>query len=639
MAGVTARDPSGTTSARTARRLFGAARRHLVMLALSSGSLTGLPLAAQVVTGHLRDDSGIPTVGAVVSVLDAHGAFLRAGITRENGAFSIRVPHPGEYIVVAKRIGYRPTDSLRLSLREGETREISIALSVIPYAQPRVVVRARNECTWSPGSSGDIGTVWEDVRAALTAWQASQADGATSMRVRRFHQLRVAKSFSVSKRSETTLVGLVEAPFVSASAESLSAQGYVTPLDGNVTRYYAPDADVILSDVFVRDHCWFLVSSPSGDDVGLRFVPHRGRLVSDVEGTLWVNRNDRRLRSLDFGFTRLPDPMSDLSANGTVTFGQQPNGYWYAARWSIRMPVYEDRRGGGDRTSSPAGYVETPVIAFFEEEGGDAVPLSDSVPEDSHALARDATSASSLRTDDRVTQLTGSVRDSLTGRPIPYAEITVEDSSGAAIASHRTTEDGNFTVRDAPSNRFRLVARRLGYAQFRSELRYADDVDQSRLIIELSRTPSNVTPEVAEAAAVASNTLRVLRLNYRAIRGLVVSPGALDRARSPGSTLGDVVRRLGWPRVTVIAADSTEDGCVLADRDATRPSKDCALVVADGMIVSQMSTIEPSEIESLIFLRPSEAAAFYKGIGAGGSETRQSVRGGVLFLKMRTSHR
>src|SRR5207245_6263264 len=73
--------------------------------------------------------------------------------------------------------------------------------------------------------------------------------------------------------------GFQQIPFRSAPASDLVARGYVVVEDDGTWTYQAPDADVLLSDPFLRTHC-FETKAGHGETagfVGLAFTPARDR--------------------------------------------------------------------------------------------------------------------------------------------------------------------------------------------------------------------------------------------------------------------------------------------------------------------------------------------------------------------------
>lgn len=71
------------------------------------GALAGLDASAAVLRGTVKDAGGEPLIQASVRVLAvADSAVVRAGITNDNGRFSIDRVNPGNYIVEVSYIGY-----------------------------------------------------------------------------------------------------------------------------------------------------------------------------------------------------------------------------------------------------------------------------------------------------------------------------------------------------------------------------------------------------------------------------------------------------------------------------------------------------------------------------------------------------
>ena len=68
-------------------------------------------------------------------------------------------------------------------------------------------------------------------------------------------------------------------PFRSLAAEVLSAGGYVTVNQDGSVDYYAPDADVLLSETFLADHCFKIQPGVVSvrDLSGLAFQPNSER--------------------------------------------------------------------------------------------------------------------------------------------------------------------------------------------------------------------------------------------------------------------------------------------------------------------------------------------------------------------------
>jgi hypothetical protein len=147
-------------------------------------------------------------------------------------------------------------------------------------------------------------------------------------------------SGTVNADSRRRVEGMAHKPFVTVDPERLSASGFIERA-GEGYVYAAPDADVLLSDRFLEEHCFRLRGSgaPAPGLIGLAFEPVRGRRVSDVEGVLWVDRASAELRLLEFEYTRAPIRGSRGVPGGRMEFQRLPDGRWITSSWVIRMPV------------------------------------------------------------------------------------------------------------------------------------------------------------------------------------------------------------------------------------------------------------------------------------------------------------
>jgi len=91
----------------------------LLSLALCAGAG---PASAQTLTGRvLEEGRGTPVEGVAVSLLDRNGKHRAGTISDSLGHFTLRPPGAGEYVIEGTRIGYEPTRSPLLALKDGES--------------------------------------------------------------------------------------------------------------------------------------------------------------------------------------------------------------------------------------------------------------------------------------------------------------------------------------------------------------------------------------------------------------------------------------------------------------------------------------------------------------------------------------
>jgi len=212
----------------------------------------------------------------------------------------------------------------------------------------------------------------------------------------------------------------------------------------NVRTFNAPDADVLLSEAFVRDHC-FRLARPSRerrDLAGIAFAPAPGRRLSDITGTLWLDARTFELRLVEFRYANVGEMPDDTDLGGEVHFAKLPNGAWVVRKWFIRLPQ-------GSRTSTPvtvsgatpnvfvrrAGYV-------LREEGG-------------HVTAE------AMLERDRAAALVGSVEDSL-GNPLVGAVVVLSGTPYRAVVDVR----GHFRIDRIAPGTFGVIVEHPAYLAF-----------------------------------------------------------------------------------------------------------------------------------------------------------------------------
>ncbi|MBV9110767.1 MAG: carboxypeptidase regulatory-like domain-containing protein, partial [Gemmatimonadetes bacterium] len=271
--------------------------RILRLLIAVSILLIPARVAAQVVTGVLAEADGRPVEQVLVALVDSAGHQRAAALTDGAGAFTIRAPAAGRYSLRAERIGYATVTSPAFALREGETRTQRLTASGRPVMlQALRVTAAGRRCSGPALGSAETATLWEEARKALNATAYAEHAGIVRYDVLRWMRDTDARSGRVLHDERRMITSTAERPFVSAPAEELSRRGYVRRVEGDSTMYWGPDAEVMLSDAFLNDHCFHVETAPDPALVGLAFEPVRGRPVADLAGTLWLDRRTAELR-------------------------------------------------------------------------------------------------------------------------------------------------------------------------------------------------------------------------------------------------------------------------------------------------------------------------------------------------------
>jgi hypothetical protein len=419
---------------------------------LGAGLLAALTASstakAQVVRGVVVDEaSGRAMPGTVVVLLDSDGKRLAGVLADESGRYAIRITVPGRYAVRAERIGYRSGAPTPVSLQVGETVELRLATRAIPVVLGEVRVSARSACVARASDGREVSAVWDEARKALYATDLTQQQELFTAKVSRFERTLDAVSGRVTGYQTTESSGVTRNPFVSVPAAQLAEHGFVRQGTGE-TIYYGPDAGVLLSDEFLRDHC-FRLRKGSGEReqlIGLQFEPVAGRDKADISGTLWIDRKSAELRDLEYQYKNLQNIPSNVRADdfgGRVEFRRMPTGAWIVERWVIRMPVISDKGAMADRNQavlpgSLARTVDRLALTAVREEGGEV--------RETIARGERSARASQLAT------LRGTVFDSTRMAPMPNARVFLDGTQFAA----RSGDDGRFAIEEVPEGTYTI---------------------------------------------------------------------------------------------------------------------------------------------------------------------------------------
>lgn len=313
--------------------------------------LAGLPaaLSAQEIRALVvLPDSATPVRGVIVTATDARGAELARAVSDASGNARLTLARGGVVVVRALRVGYRPTALPPVTVAAAGTVDVRLVLGVESVSLAAITVRRSDVCRARENGGDRVAQVWEEARKALLV--ARTGGGGDPL---------VAEWTQYDRQFDSTGQRLLdqaiqrtrapsERPFRSQDAAILARDGYAVEESGEVI-YYAPDADVLLSDTFAATHCFQLTDAPPGQPglIGLRFRPvEAARDRRDIEGTFWLDRASAELRSIDFTFTNLPAVAERVEPGGRVEFTRLPQGVWLVSRWWIRMPELERVRPG-----------------------------------------------------------------------------------------------------------------------------------------------------------------------------------------------------------------------------------------------------------------------------------------------------
>jgi hypothetical protein len=390
-------------------------------------------------------------------------------------------------------------------------------------------------------------------------------------------------------------------PYVALSAERLAEHGFVTRADDGSLEYWAPDANVLLSDSFLDNHCFHIAPPEASDSrlVGLAFEPVAGRAVTEIRGVLWIDAETSELERLDFRYVNLPfgERTQWDAVGGRVEFERLNSGMWIVRRWRIRMPVVE-MRSGADATSGRGL-----VLSEIQEVSGEVVDVN-------VAAVRRLPIAAAVRVG-----ITGIV--SAEGRPVAGVAVVLTDSTGARVASAVTNGAGTFRFpRPGADGDYRLTAEHIGY---RSTVHDVTLGDGESIVVEMSLATRAVPLGEIRVTARRQDFLSDAGYYHRRDqgRGWFVDPEEIER-RKP-SRVTDLLR--GASGVEVISQGAFDADIRLFA--SQRLQGDCPPTIYIDGVAARLSPrsgppltrlVDVASVAALeVLRRPSEIPARYRG--------------------------
>jgi hypothetical protein len=415
-------------------------RRAIVILAVILGPVTA---RAQVVRGTVTERaSSTPVVGAVVTLESATGSVANSVLSNAQGEYAVRATAPGRYRVTAKRIGVQRYVSEAFDLIAGETRRLDIVLEAVFYRLPEVRVLDTEMCVQNEADRARLAALWDEARTVLTAAQISLRDRLFEGHLTRYVRGLHPRNLRVLEESWGEKKGVMEKPFTSVSSDSLSQLGYKRTI-GEYDFYYAPDAEVLLSRSFQRDHCYSVVEG--GRDrrglTGIGYEPRPTKKVHDVRGTIWMDARTFELRFVEFKYTLLSPFEGADRVGGEVHFGKLANGAWVVSRWFMRFPQFARPVSPVDAYSTIPSVLVRPTMHRLVEEGGMVFTAG-------------------LRLYSRPASIAGVVQDS-SGKAFAGATVRL----GGTPYLTQSGTDGAFRFDSLPGGRFSVIVEDPAYTR------------------------------------------------------------------------------------------------------------------------------------------------------------------------------
>ncbi|MEP6494406.1 MAG: carboxypeptidase regulatory-like domain-containing protein [bacterium] len=501
------------------------ARAKLPVTCLSLALLSAVA-HAQTIRGVVVDEGDKPVAGVVMQLLDSASHITGRSLSNERGEFRLATNRPGTYRVRTMRIGYLPAVSVPAALGTGNEVTQRLVLTGVRFVLDTMHVVGDNACGGFADSAAATFAVWEQVRTALAAVQLTGSGRNIAATTVGYERTLGPDGRRVLQQKSIVRSEYVTQPWLTISPDSLRRGGYVVTDRDNSTIYYGPGLDALLSNSFIEDHCFRLVTDRKDKSrLGVAFepTPHRKK-IAEVRGTLWLDRASSELRRMEYGYANIA-PEQESEAKGETEFARMTNGAWAISRWNIRMPLLEQRIRSQAVGGSGLHLVE------IRETGGEL------------ALARRGTDTLWSRPP---IVLAGVVQDSVSGRSIAGAHVALAGTGLQGVSDDR----GRFTVAGVLPGEYTLEVRT-------PSLDSASAVHQTPLMITDASKPAEIrVPTASQIGAMLCGAARTVE---------------------PGIVLGVVgVRGDTLPRSIVVSAewqDATvhnESGGVAVDRPLRR---------------------------------------------------------------------
>jgi hypothetical protein len=335
--------------------------------------LAAAPLRAQFARGTVTEQgSGAALNGAFVVLLDSLGRQRNAALTDARGAFLMRAPDAGRFRVRAELIGHGSVTSPLFVIPPNATAAVNVELPVAAIEIAAVEVGGSRRCVVRPESGEQTARLWEEARKALAVAHWAKQEGVAEFTTRTYERELAIGSLAMVWQGVRTGYSQTR-PYAAVSPDSLAIYGFVRTVTADSVLYYGPDAEVLVSDVFLDTHC-FETRRGEADAaglVGLAFTPVRGRKRPDISGTLWLDPKSSELRYIEFTYTGIDSGLNVKGVGGRTDFRRLPNGAWIVDRWYIRLPI--PKRGPGGHLFA-SGLLEGGGEIVDAKFGGQAAP-------------------------------------------------------------------------------------------------------------------------------------------------------------------------------------------------------------------------------------------------------------------------
>ncbi|HEU5208370.1 MAG TPA: carboxypeptidase regulatory-like domain-containing protein [Longimicrobiales bacterium] len=335
-------------------------RPLLTRSALIAGAVTSLvnvaSLAAQEISGRVvQQETGEPVAAAIIELVDDSTQVVTGQtLTGPDGLFRLTGAKAGRYRLRVERIGLATINTAPFLVSGGSPVFREVVVPAEPISLTTLSVAAERRCSVRSDAPISVQRLWDEARKTLLSVSLLDEAWLATFRLLLWERDLDPATGRIRSEELSERTVMQALPFISGPPLELLQKGFIRR-EGSVTTYHVPDANVLLSEVFLETYCFH--STRDEERVGLAFEPFGG--AAGIRGTLWLDRESGALSELEYAYTSAPDGGYDLSSGGVVEFDRIENGASIVSRWYVRMPRFAIMNGR-----------ETAQVALIRESGG-----------------------------------------------------------------------------------------------------------------------------------------------------------------------------------------------------------------------------------------------------------------------------
>jgi hypothetical protein len=204
---------------------------------------------------------------------------------------------------------------------------------------PDLSTKVRTPCEVHPETAAPTADLWASARATLTSSTAADSNPPLLL-IQKWRRTLTPSLRLLWERRDTSRI-VTRQPFGVKPPSNLERVGYIQRMFQTVI-FYGPDPDEILTERFLRQHCFGRVEGSGANEglAGLTFDPLPTQEKPDVTGILWVDPRRSALRYVEYTWTNTPGWLGTGGAMGRTDFVELAGGGWVTQRWHMRIPKF-----------------------------------------------------------------------------------------------------------------------------------------------------------------------------------------------------------------------------------------------------------------------------------------------------------